>query len=164
MTDLEYELMEAEQFGIRCELVGSLGTWETHPVPKHQTVIGIIRGTIRRSPGGGSDCACIHYADLSIRLPDGSRKRPDIAIFCREPDEQDTAVTLIPAAIVEVLSRGFEGKDVEIGAPFYLSQGVQDAILVDPDSGDVTHLRPGSERPLASPAEIELACGCVVTV
>ena len=62
------------------------------------------------------------------------------------------------------MCRGFEAKDVQIGAPFYLAQGVRDVVLFDPDSGEVTHLRSGEERRLASPAEIELACGCLVTV
>ena len=163
MTVLEHDLMEAEQLGFRCELAGGVGTWELHPVLKHQETIDVIRAKIRRKPGHPGDCGCLHYAGLLIRFPDGSLKRPDIAVFCRRPEEDDRAVTLIPSAVIEVLSRGFEAKDVQIGAPFYLSQGVQDVILVDPDSGEVTHLRPGVERRLASPVEIELACGCVLT-
>lgn len=40
--------------------------------------------------------------DVSIAFPDGSFRRPDIAIFRREPDEIDTAVTLIPKAVAPV--------------------------------------------------------------
>jgi hypothetical protein len=69
----------------------------------------------------------------------------------------------VPVAVIAVLSRDFEAKDMQTGAPFHLSQGVQDIVLVDPYSGEVTHLRPGDERSLASPADVELACRCVVT-
>lgn len=50
-------------------------------------------------------------------------KRQDTSIFCREPAEekQKNAPTLIPEAVVEVVSKGYEAKDLEIGPPFYPS-------------------------------------------
>ena len=32
-----------------------------------------------------------------------------------EPDEQDDAITLLPEAVIEVVSKGYEAKDLEIG-------------------------------------------------
>lgn len=68
-------------------------------------------------------------------------QRPDIAIFCREPEELDEAITLLPEAVVEVVSRGYEAKDLEIGPRFYLSQGVKDVVVFDPYTLLVLHLR-----------------------
>ncbi len=79
------------------------------------------------------DCGCVHALDVYIQFPNGL-KRPDISIFCREPGEaeQDSFLTMVPEAVVEVVSQGYEAKDLEIGPPFYLSQGVKDVIVFDP--------------------------------
>src|SRR4029453_15978225 len=100
-----------------------------------------IRATIK--PQDAARCACVHAADVYIQFPDGSLKRPDISIFCREPDdkEQEEAITLVPEAVIEVVSKGYEAKDLEIGPRFYLSQGVKDVVVFDPTTLLVLHLR-----------------------
>ena len=163
MTNLKAAFEAAEELGIKLEVVNGLTTWEGSPIYKHQKAIDRIRRTIEGSRESGSDCGCIHVADLSIAFPDGSHKRPDISIFCTEPEEEEEA-TLIPEAVIEIISRGYERKDTEIGAPFYLSQGVKDVILLEPFSGEVTHLRQSGTRILSSPVKIELECGCTCTV
>lgn len=73
---------------------------------------------------------------------------------------------MTPAAVVEVLSLGYEEKDLgPDGAPFYLAYGVQDVLIVDPRGDVVYHDAPGQERrTLTAPATIDLTCGCRVTV
>jgi Uma2 family endonuclease len=149
-----------EELGIRLEFVAGVGIWEAHPALKHQTMIFRIEQSIKPVPGTDGACGCFHVADVLIRFPDGSLKRPDISIFCREPDEQWEAVTLLPEAVIEIISKGHEAKDTEIGAPFYLSQGVKDVILINPVTGEVTHLRRDGEKRCKSPVRIELECGC----
>jgi len=73
-----------------------------------------------------------HAADVYISFPDGSLKRPDISIFCHEPEEEEEAIRLVPEAVVEVISKGFEAKDLEIGREFYLRQAVKDFIVFTP--------------------------------
>ncbi len=163
MTNLKQAFEAADELGIKLEVVNGLTTWEGSPLYKHQKAVDRIRGTIHRSQTSGSDCGCVHVADLSIAFPDGSHKRPDIAIFCSEPPEEEE-VAIIPEAVIEIISRGYEKKDIEIGAPFYLSQGVKDVILLEPYAGDVTHLRQNGNRILSSPVRIELECGCSCTV
>jgi hypothetical protein len=51
---------------------------------------------------------------LHIQFPDGSDNRSDIAIFCEELSGTDTAVTTVLEAFIEILSRGYEKKDLEI--------------------------------------------------
>ncbi len=106
----------------------------------------------------------MHLADVYVQFPDGSLKRPDISIFCREPDEDDRAITLVPEAVIEVISRGYEAKDSEIGPYFYLSQGVKDVIVFDPDTLFVLHVRAGGASRHVSPLNIQLQCGCRCTV
>jgi Uma2 family endonuclease len=160
----EQAIEAAYELGIRLEMVGGLPIWEAHPVPRHQIAADRIRQSIRRGRGTDGGCCCIHYPDVDVLFPDGSIKRPDIAIYCRQPDELDSAVTLVPEAVIEILSAGYEKKDTVIGVPFYLEQGVKDVVLLDPKTGDVTHHRMDGVRHLTSPEAISLECGCEVTV
>jgi Uma2 family endonuclease len=154
----------ADELGIRLESVGGISTWEAQPVYRHQADIFRIQTSIRRPPASTGGCACVHVSDVSIRFPDGSQKRPDIAIFCREPDEKDVEITLVPEAVIEVLSKGYEAKDLQIGVPFYLSQGVKDVIVYDPYTLKILHHRFAERFSLESPAEIILQCGCICVV
>ena len=61
-------------------------------------------------------------------------------------------------------SKGFEAKDLEIGPPFYISQGVKDVIVFDPLTLLVLHVRKNHTTRQISPVEISLECGCKVLV
>lgn len=150
------------ELGIKLERVAGLTVWEALPVFTHQTEIFRIQTTIRPSPGGG--CGCVQVADLALTFPDGSEKRPDISIFCRVPDEEDSAVTLLPEAVIEVISKGYEAKDFQVGVPFYLAQGVKDVITLDPRSKEVRHYRRDGTNYYTSPTDFVLECGCLCTV
>ena len=154
-------MLQADEPGVRLEVVSGLPIWEAHPTLKHQEAIDRIRASIRRrAAGGGSGCGCVHVSDVTVRFQDGSLKRPDVAIFCRRPDEEDDAVTLVPEAVVEVISRGYEAKDLEIGPRFYLSQGVKDVVVFDPYTLLVLHARRDRTSRQVSPVSIGLECGC----
>ena len=157
-------LLQADELGIRLEIVGGLPLWEASPVRRHQQAIDRIRASLRSTPHSENECGCIHLADVYVVFPDGSLKRPDISIFCREPDEQDEAITLIPEAVIEVISKGYEAKDLEIGPRFYLSQGIKDVVVFDPHTLLVLHLTPTSSQRLVSPVDLTLACGCACRV
>jgi Uma2 family endonuclease len=162
---LEEEFAGIDESGIRLERVGGLTVWEALPVLKHQTTVDRVRSTIRNLAGAvGDGCGCIHVADVSLAFSDGSQKRPDIAIYCRMPDEDESAVTMIPEAVIEVISKGYEAKDYDVGVPYYLSQGVKDVVTLDPRTKEVRHYKPAGLTHLTSPVEILLECGCVCTV
>ena len=63
-----------------------------------------------------------------------------------------------------MISRGYEAKDLEIGPRFYLSQGVKDVVVFDPDTLLVLHVRRDGVTRQISPVVLGLACGCVVRV
>ena len=157
---IDPKFLRAEELGIRLEVVGGLAIWEAWPVWKHQKAVDRIRATIRPRATGPSSCPCIHAADVYVQFPDGSLKRPDVSIFCREPDEAEEAIRLVPEAVIEVVSRGFEAKDLEIGPHFYLSQGVKDVVVFDPATLLVLHVRCDGTKRMTSPVPIELECGC----
>lgn len=164
---MDPRFVRAEELGIRLEIVGGLPIWEPHPVYKHQKAVDQIRATIKRSTISGDQsqiCECIHVADVYVSFPDGSLKRPDIAIFCREPDEEDEAITLVPEAVIEIISRGYEAKDLEIGPRFYLSQGVKDVVVFDPYTLLVLHVRRDGVTRQISPVDITLECGCACLI
>lgn len=153
--------LAASELGIRLEYVRGLPIWEASPVVRHQKAVDRVRASLSKTTPG---CACTHLADVYISFPDGSLKRPDISLFCREPEEEDEAVTLVPQAVVEIISQGYEIKDLEIGPSFYLSQGVKDVVVFDPLTLLVIHFRHDGTHRHQSPVLINLECGCSCTV
>lgn len=156
---MDERILHADELGVRLEIVGGLAIWEAHPVYKHQKAIDRIRQTI--APLTSTDAAaCVHASNVYVSFPDGSFRRPDIAIFCREPDEEDEAIKLVPEAVIEIISKGYEAKDLKIGPRFYLSQGVKDVVVFDPYTLLVLHVRRDGATRQVSPVAIELECGC----
>lgn len=153
---------------VRLEYVRGHTKWEASPAVRHQKAAKVIEASIRPIPGGRAGCACYSLQDVFIRFPDpdSSIKRPDIAIFCTEPPDTDQALDMLPAAVIEILSLGYEDKDIgPDGAAFYLACGVRDVLVVDPRGHLASHYRPGLSRAdLATPATVALACGCSVTI
>lgn len=101
---------------------------------------------------------------MYVQFPDGSLKGPDIALFCREPEQDEEPVQLVPEALIEVVSKGYEVKDTLIGPSFYLAQGIKNTVVFNPYTLAVLHARHRGTVHLISPAEIRLECGCVCIV
>jgi len=160
------QLLNAEDLGVRLEIAGNLPIWEASPLYKHQKEVDRIRDSIRKSEAEENSCDCIDAADIYVQFPDGSLKRPDVSIFCREPseDEQEEAIKQVPEAVIEVISKNYEAKDLEISPPIYLANGVKDVIVFNPYTKEVVHFRNGEKRELMSPVEIRFECGCRCTV
>lgn len=158
-------VLQANELGVRLEIVNGLPIWEAQPVYRHQKHIERIMRGIIKPDSTPKECACVWVMDVYIQFPNGL-KRPDISIFCREPneEEQDYALTIIPEAVIEVVSRGYEAKDLEIGPPFYLSQGVKDVIVFDPLTLLVLHVRKHRTIRQIAPLTIDLECGCRVSI
>ena len=66
----------------------------------------------------------------------------------------------MPEAVIEVVSKGYEAKDLKIGPPYYLAQGVKDAVVFNPYTLVVLHVRQDQAARHISPVEIEFLCGC----
>ena len=152
---------------VRLEYVRGRLKVEASPASRHQKTAKAIEASLRPLPGQNSGCTCFSLQDTLIRFPDPdhSLKRPDIAIFCDEPPDSDEAIDVLPAAVIEILSLGYEEKDIgDDGAPFYISCGVPDVLVVDPRSGLIRHYRPHEAEPslLHTPTAVALACGCRV--
>lgn len=160
------QLLNAEDLGVRLEIAGNLPIWEASPLYKHQKEVDRIRDSIRKSETEGEICDCVDAADVYVQFPDGSLKRPDVSIFCREPseDEQEEAIRQVPEAVIEVISKKYEAKDLEISPPIYLANGVKDVIVFNPYTKEVFHFRNGEKREMTSPVEIEFECDCRCTV
>jgi Uma2 family endonuclease len=156
-------IYRADAVGIRLEIIRGLPVWEASPSYRHQREVFRIQTGIQSRQ---SQCGCVHVSDVLIRFPDDSLKRPDISIFCAEPPEaeQDEAITLIPEAVVELISPGYETKDTEIAPNFYLMHGVKDVLVFDPRSKMVWHHRRDGIERLVSPVQRVLECGCECVV
>ena len=170
IATMEDVILQTDALGapIRLEYVRGRLKVEASPASRHQKTLARIDRSIEPTPGASNGCGCFSLQDVLIRFPDpdGSLKRPDLAIFCAEPPDSDEALEILPAAVVEVLSLGYEEKDLgDDGAPFYLACGVADVLVVDPRAGHALHYRPGQPVvQLTSPVTVALACGCNVTV
>ena len=165
-TKVNPQLLNAEDLGVRLEIAGNLAIWEASPLYKHQKEVDRIRDSIRKNEMEGNSCNCIDAADVYVQFPDGSLKRPDVSIFCQEPseEEQEEAIKQVPEAVIEVISKKYEAKDLEISPPIYLANGVKDVIVFNPYTNEVVHFRGGEKREIMSPVEIEFECGCRCTV
>lgn len=150
---------------VRLEITGGIRTWRLLPSLRHQKLIDRIRATIRPATGANFGCGCYHVSDANLAFPDGSLKRPDIAIFCAEPPDIDESWEQVPEAVIEIVSPDYETKDLSINPPWYLAQGVKDVLVIDPRAGQATHFQHGQPtHTYALPLTVELLCGCQVTV
>ncbi len=161
---MDSQLLRSEELGIKLEIVNGLPVWEASPVLKHQTAVDRIRESIKHSEADDKICDCFHVADVYVQFPDGSLKRPDISVFCKTPTETDNALREIPDAAIEIISKGYEKKDLEIGVPFYLANGIKDVVVFNPYTDEVLHFRQDATRNLNSPIAIEFECGCSCVV
>ncbi len=157
------QIEEADEVGIRVEMVGGHPFWEFQPNYRHQKRIFGIEKTLRPDPEADTGCGCFHASDVGIRFPDGSLRRPDIAVFCREPEETEL-ITLLPEAVVEIVSQRSREKDLEISPPWYLKMGVKDVLVDDPFTEDVFHFRRDGEKRFKTGRTVRLECGCLVDV
>jgi Uma2 family endonuclease len=156
-------IANADESGVRLEMVMGTPYWEAMPGARHQKAVRRIERSIEKASAEGG-CSCETYQDLYIQFPDGSFKRPDLSVFCEELADTDGATLQIPRAVIEVVSKGYEAKDLQIGPPFYLSQGIKDVVVFNPATDAVMHVRSDGTQHLSSPALIELECGCRVVV
>jgi len=153
-----------EQLGLKFELTDSGITWETYPGVEHQRLIYGIQTSLDSHKSASGQCGCHHVADVDIVFPDGTVKRPDISIWCEWPKELEGFVHEIPEAVIEVVSPGYEGKDLVQGPPIYLRNGVKDVIVLHRQAGEVHHWNSSGHKVLATATVFDLECGCRVTV
>lgn len=158
------QFLTAEELGIKLEIVGDLPIWEASPIILHQVAVDRIRNSFKKIEAASNNCECVNIADIYVQFPDGSLKRPDVSVFCQMPSETEEAVKTIPDAVIEVLSKKYEAKDLKISVPFYISQGIKDIVVFNPYTMEVLHFKNGEQRSFASPVEIEFVCGCKCTV
>lgn len=148
---------------VKLEMVEGVTSWEAMPSPRHQNAVTRIARSVAKLEDG-SDCGCVPVPDVYVNFPDGSFKRPDIGIYCERIEDTDDATTQIPRAVIEVLSPGYEHKDLIVGPPFYIKHGVADVIVFDPKTGEGHHFSMDGTSAFRTPQTFTLKCGCMVTV
>jgi Uma2 family endonuclease len=157
---MERLISDADAVNVRLEIVRGIPIWEASPSFGHQLEIDRIRSSIALHPKSN----CIHVASVLFSFPDGSLTCPDIAVLQGLPDQQDAPLTIIPEAVIEIISEGYEYKDLEISPSFYLSVGVKDVLVLDPQLKVVYHHRHDGKKRLESPVMVELECGCMCEI
>jgi Uma2 family endonuclease len=81
--------------------------------------------------------------DVFVAFPAGSRPAPDISYWSakRRPPIERGAVQNVPDLIIEVLSPSTRANDEGAKRELYMSSGVRELWLVDPDARTVTRVR-----------------------
>ena len=158
------QLMNADEAGVKLEVVGGEFTWEFFPSPLHQGYVRDLDRSVRPVRGDDRGCGCFTLPDAYLQFPDLSVKRPDLMIFCARPTLTRAPLTIMPEAVVEILSPRGERKDLQVGPPFYLANGIKDVLVVDPERRQAHHFRRDGYRPVALGADVRLECGCELTV
>jgi Uma2 family endonuclease len=146
--------------GVRLEYVAGMPYWEMMPGTRHHDSLMSIWSDLANDRCG----RWFPYVGLTLGFLDGSVKTPDLSIFCERPTEREGLVHKIPEDVVEIVSPGYERKDLEIGPTFYLAQGVKDTLVFDPRSNLITHFRRDGVKSSTAPASFELECGCTVPI
>ncbi len=165
LTEEEYMTLEeaARDAGIKIEVAGGLPIFQVAPSIIHQEDVFDIAKAIHKGPRAAeAGCACYVAFDALVQFPDGSYRRPDISIFCVRPPRVRAAVTQVPTAVVEALSPSSMVKDLELSPSWYLSQGVKDVFVYDPEELTVVHIRASGRERHAVPVELETETGCLV--
>ena len=153
-----------EEIGLKFELTDGGITWEAYPGVDHQEIVFNVQTSLERLRAVERGCECYQGADVDLALPDGTVKRPDVSVWCRKPQEREGFVREVPEAVVEIVSPGYEAKDLVHGPPIYLRNGVKDVVVFDRAKNEVHHWGPQGHRVVSSPTTFDLACGCRVTV
>lgn len=159
------EIQRLAYQGVRLEITGGRTTWEALPGALHNGVVDDIRQSLTRHNPPTAACGCHHIADTYIEFAPSLLRRPDIAVFCVKPPRPDGAIVgLIPGAVIEILSQGYEQKDRDAVA-LYLGAGVLDVLLVDPRQRTVEHHRQGeAPRRMKPPETYMLQMGCTLLI
>jgi Uma2 family endonuclease len=159
----EQMILDAANSNVRLEFVRGVPLWEASPVAGHQLEIDRTQHSINALEGNQN---CIHLANTLFKFVDGSFKCPDIAILCQalKPEQLYSALEIVPEAVVEVISEGYEYKDLEVAPSFYLGLGVKDVLILEPRLKIVYHHRKDSKTRLESPVKLKLECGCEIEV
>lgn len=155
---LDVLVQSADHSHVNLQLTAGTTTWEAMPGVRHQRIIADVWSSLRRARADG----CHAVMDVMVRFPEGSFRSPDVAIYCQSLPDKDGATDILPAAVVEIVSAGYEEKD-RIGLPFYLAQGVLD-VVYDPRTGEVLHATPEGQTTHQAPVDLDFACGCTVTI
>lgn len=162
--ELMIQLMNADEAGVKLEVVQGEFVWEFFPSPLHQGLVRDLDRSVRPTLGDDHGCGCFTLADAYLQFRDGSLKRPDLMLFCERPVLTREPLTIMPEAIVEILSPRGERKDLQVGPPFYLSHGIKDVLVVDPERRQAHHFRHDGYQPVALGVTVRLECGCELTV
>ena len=165
ISEEEYMAVEeaAREAGLKIEIASGLPIFQLAPSMIHQEDLGEIYKGVRKGPKAiASGCGCFAAFDALVKFPDGSYRRPDLSIFCVRPPRVRTATTIIPTAVVEALSPSSMVKDVQLSPAWYLSQGVRDVFVYDPEGLTVDHIRASGQERHFIPIDLETETGCFV--
>jgi Putative restriction endonuclease len=161
----EYIVLQTQNEPFRLEIIGRETVWEAIPPLSHQLEINRIHSTIKPRADQVIASAFITIKSALFKFSDGSLKHADLAILKQESDalELKQPIEYVPVAVIEVVNHGYEYKD-RIAPQFYLERGVEDVIIFDPQTLEMTYHSRSVVVRYQSPARFDLECGCQIEV
>lgn len=102
----------------------------------------------------------VHALKTDIRMSNGEIICPDIAIWHKEPAEENDAIITLPVAVIDVDSRENYGDP-----KLYLQAGIADYVVFNPLTNEARRYMDEEVYEIyQSPKMMEFKCGCKVIV
>jgi Uma2 family endonuclease len=122
---------------LRYELVDGVPVAMAGAKQRHDRIVGSALGMLYNLPRGHE---CRQFtADLAVRIPMGSVRRPDVGIDCGPPNDDATTV-IAPILMLEVLSPSTRDFDMFGKLEEYKTvPALTHIVIVDPDTPQVFH-------------------------
>jgi Uma2 family endonuclease len=139
------EDLDALPPGVKGEIIDGVMYTMTRPRAVHQHTNSEITSDLRDpfSRGRGGPGGWWILPEPGIELPNTPEISPDIAGWRRErmPDLPETAITLVPDWVCEILSPTTRRHNLLIKKPYYARVGVAHHWIVDSESKTITAYR-----------------------
>lgn len=126
--------------GERAELIDGQIYYMAPPNRKHQDISGELFGTIREYIKSNNGSCKPYAAPFSVFLNEDDKNyvEPDISVICDSNKLNDNGCVGAPDWIIEIVSPGSRRMDYFTKLFKYLTAGVREYWIVDPDKSNVT--------------------------
>jgi len=143
MTETRFTIRDYERLpeGFPCQLIE--GDFVKQPSPRfgHQRIVSRLVHMIAEKYGPD----CVVPAPIDIALDDFNVVQPDVAVWATPP-ARDVRWAPIPTLVIEVLSPSTAAGDRTQKTRLYVTAGVVEVWLVEPDTGAIEIHTPGGSK------------------
>ncbi len=129
-----------------CELIGGKLIFDDFPGMRHQTIARNLERVINRFIEDNNGACEVYSQGINVRInkDDLTLVIPDVVVICNPEVIKDFGVWGAPDWVIEVISKSTKQKDYIDKMYLYMSAGVREYWIIDPDRERVTVYIEGS--------------------